>query len=194
MRILNQNSMNRRRIVKQVCLLFAGSILYLSPLQAQEDDIAKMELTTDVQKGMDLFQGNKSFKNGGPACIVCHNVSNENVFPGGLFAKDLTEISETFPGVGGWLMNPDRPAMIASYKDHQVVLEEGQSIEAFLNYANANKESKASISGEMYMIIGGLIGLVVIMVLITFIWRNKKSKMVKRSIFDRQLKTPDAKF
>lgn len=187
--------MNRRKTVKQVCSLFVAAIFCSSSLFAQDVQETKTtDLTEDVQKGMDLFQGTKKLINGGPACIACHNVSNENVYPGGLFAKDLTEISTTFPGVGGWLMNPDRPAMIASYKNRQIQLEEGQSIEAFLNYTNANKDSKASMSGEAYLLMGGAGGLFGILILITFIWRNKKNKMVKREIFDRQSKAFDAKF
>ncbi len=187
--------MNRRKTMKQVCSLFVATIFCSASLVAQDIEESKTtELTVDVQKGMDLFQGNKKFLNGGPACIACHNVNNENVYPGGLFAKDLTEISSTFPGVGGWLMNPDRPAMKASYGDRQIQLEEGQSIEAFLNYTNVNKNSKSSMSGGAYLLMGGAGGLFGILILITLIWRKKKTKMVKREIFDRQGRAVDAKF
>ena len=187
--------MNRRRITKQIALLFAGSILCFSSISAyaaEEADASK--ITPEVQKGMDLFQGNKSLKNGGPACIVCHNVNNENVYPGGLFAKDLTNVTETFPGIGGWLMGPDRPAMIATYKDHPIELNEGQSIEAFLNYANANKNKTASMGGGFYLLIGGIVGLLTILLFIVVIWRVRKTKMVKRDIFDRQKRAWDAKY
>jgi len=197
MTMQKQIKMNRKRVLRQVCLLFIGSVLSLTSVRAEEgvevEETSKNGISTEVQNGMDLFQGNKNFQNGGPACIVCHNVDNEDVMSGGLFAKDLTHIVEDFPGLGFWLMNPDKPAMIASYKDHEILQHEGVAIEAFLAYAHT-KGSSASMGGGSILALGGLGGLVVLLGLVTLIWKNRKTSMVKESIFARQPGAKDARF
>ena len=47
----------------------------------------------EIEVGKLLFTGEKRFLNGGASCISCHNVTNNDInVPGGLLAKDLTNV------------------------------------------------------------------------------------------------------
>ena len=148
----------------------------------------------DVSLGRAYFEGSKRFKKGGPACITCHNVSNDELIPGGLLAVDLTDI---YPKYGAalsmWLENPDNAPMTTSYTKHAMTDMERASLAAFLEHANEVKDSQAKNSGYSYMLLGGGIGLVIILLLISVLWMKRKKQMVKKDIFARQNRAWDAK-
>lgn len=182
--------MNHKRIAKHISLFFIGTILCFSTLQAS-DEVAETELSEEVQQGMYLFDGSLSFDNGGPSCITCHNVTNDNLIPGGLFAADLTEKG----GVSAIAMAKSLPypAMKKAYGDHPIEEYELEYLGAFFDYAKVNKNSKAD-TGYLYFLIGGLVGIAILFLLVQVIWVNRKKRMVKDTIFARQNKAWDAKF
>ncbi len=122
--------------------------------------------------------------------------------PGGLFAKDLTDVYERLgEGITGWLGAPPFPAMASSYNNTPLTEEERMNLTAFFKYAYDSKDNqKAGFSfwifdkQQIKMAIYGIIGLVVILVLIHLLWGHRKKKMVKNEIFERQSKAWDAKF
>ena len=188
--------MNRKRIMKRVGLLFIGSVLCLSPLKAEEavnsEETVKNGLTQIEKDGMGLFEGSIGFKNGGPACITCHNVTNDNLIPGGLFAKDLTEtIGATARAFAETV--PNAP-MAASYGNNPVTPEELDNLAAFFDYSSANKDSQTLNSGYSIFLYGGLIGLVCLFGIVQLLWMNRKKDQVKEDIFKRQKGSWDAKF
>ncbi len=159
------------------------------------EEVSSEGLTTSAKRGLDLFQGGEPLKNGGPACITCHNVTNDEVVPGGLFAKDLTDVYERMgEGLAGWLIAPPFPAMADSYNNNPLDSMERVDLTAFFKYANETKEDQTLNSGFSLMLFGGIFGLACILVLVQFLWGGRKRKMVKKEIFDRQNKAWDAKF
>ncbi len=185
--------MNYKKASNMVNLFYVGLFLALLPvcMNAQADS----EMTAEAKEGMALFQGEKTFKNGGPACITCHNVTNNDVMPGGLYGKDLTDVYERFGvGLSGWLQAPDPPAMTASYSNNELEEEERENLSAFLKSVYDTKDSQIANSGYLYFIAGGGIGLFVLLVMVQLIWSNRKKEMVKADIFSRQSKAWDAKF
>lgn len=152
-------------------------------------------LNVSAQRGMDLFQGGEPLLNGGPACITCHNVTNIDVVPGGLFGPDLTDVYLRYgEGLSSWLGSPASPAMTSSYSNNPLDSMERVDLAAFLKYANETKDTQEANSGNSLFYFGGGFGLICILLLIQFLWGNRKRKMVKREIFDRQRKAWDAKF
>lgn len=187
--------MNNKRIFKRICLVFVAPVFFLSSFSLSAQDNGMQELTPQQKKGMDLFQGNESFVMGGPSCVTCHNVTNDKMIPGGLFAKDLTDVYDRLgEGLTGWLGAPPFPAMAASYNNNPLTEEERTNLTAFFKYSNEVKETQATNTGYSYFMMGSGIGLVVILLLIQILWSTRKRKMVKEDIFKRQNKAWDAKF
>ena len=195
--------------MNQIGMFFMASFLFVIPAQAQEEGEESL-LTPDAQAGMDIFQGSQRLENGGPACITCHNVTNDDIIPGGLFAVDLTQVYSVNKdggaglgiSLGGWIQGGgDNNPMQAAYGTHPIDSTEAAQLTAFFQYTDAVKDlqtvggTKLWLGkGQWYMLIGGGIGVVVIYILVTIIWANRKKKMVKNDIFARQNKTWDAKF
>ena len=199
--------MNEKKVFNRFSLLFLGAVLCLSPIRAEEDsstDNAEEEvvLSPQAEMGMAYFQGNKRFENGGPTCVSCHNVTNDGVVPGGLFAKDLTDVYDRMgEGITGWLGAPPFPAMASSYNNNPLTENEKMSLTAFFKYALDSKETQKDKSAFLWfdkaqvkMFLFGIIGMAIILGAITIIWGNRKRKMVKNEIFARQSKAWDAKF
>jgi len=177
--------MNFKKI--NISLLVACLFMNFSLIQAQ--------MSPEAQIGKDYFQGNKKFTNGGPGCVSCHNVTNENIIPGGLMAKDLTNVYQRMgEGITAWLGAPPFPAMISSYKNNPLTEIEKSSLTAFLKYADEASAEQKIDNGYQYQIVGGAFALIIILVLISLIWMRRKKNMTKKDIFNRQIKAKDAKF
>lgn len=184
--------MERKGLLKGIGLILIGSMISLSGNKALA---ANRSMQAEELAGKQYFEGSKSLANGGPSCISCHSVKNNNVATGGLLAKDLTDVY-TRLGEGilsAWLMAPSFPAMASSYQNHPLTENERVKLEAFFKYTNDVKDSQQAKSGYDVMLIGGVGGLVGILIMVNILWFNRKRKMVKKDIFDRQHSAWDAK-
>jgi len=191
--------MNNNKVLKRISLFFIGSVLCISPLRAEEnvEELASevISLSPAAELGASYFQGSARFVNGGPSCVTCHNVTNDEIMPGGLFAKDLTDVYERLgEGLTGWLGAPPFPAMAASYNNNPLTERERISLTAFFEYANAVKDTQKVRKGYMLFFISGTVGLAAVLGLIQLLWGNRKRKMVKQDIFTRQRSAADAKY
>ncbi len=190
--------MNRNSIIKSISLLIIGSVFCYSPLRAEtetEKEQAKEAIVPNANIGQALFEGSERFENGGPSCIVCHNVTNSELIPGGLFAKDLTDVYERLgEGISGWLMAPPFQPMAASYNSNPLTESERIHLTAFFKKAYEAKDLQTENNGYSLFFMGGGIGLICLLILIQLLWMNRKKKMVKQDIFSRQRRAADAKF
>jgi hypothetical protein len=191
-------NMKHSKLFKSISSAIIGIGLLFNPIFVVAEEEATPALSEEVQKGMDLFQGKMAFENGGPSCISCHNVSNENVAPGGGFAMDLTDYysreGSLGANVGAWLAAPSPPAMFVTYETKPLTETERMYLTEFLAYADANKPDELSSKGQYLMLMGGGGGFILLLGCITLLWRNRKKKMVKEAIFNRQSRALDAKF
>lgn len=137
-----------------------------------------------------LFDGSTGFTNGGPSCISCHNVNNETIVSGGLLAKDLTNVFTRMgeAGLSGILGSPPFPAMGSAYSNNKLSDEEIDNLKAFLQSTDMNSSGQANISNDEIFLIYGPLGLVVWLIIIYFVWFNRKKESVKKAVFDRQIK------
>ena len=185
--------MTLKKRTKQATVCFLGFIFCFSSLKANNE--SNKSLTEEQQKGMDLFQGKKKFEMGGPSCITCHNVSANKMYPGGLYAKDLTDVYDRLgEGITGWLMAPPFPAMSASYGNKPLTETERVNLTAFFKYATENKDSQTNSNGYFLFFLGGGLGVIILLGVIQVLWFKRKKAMVKEDIFSRQQKAWDAKF
>ncbi|PJA07769.1 MAG: hypothetical protein COX70_05665, partial [Flavobacteriales bacterium CG_4_10_14_0_2_um_filter_32_8] len=141
-----------------------------------------------------LFTGKKHLTNGGPLCMTCHNVTNNEITPGGLLAKDLTNVYERLgdAGISGILNAPPFPAMTAAYGNNQLTVDEVRQLTAFFKYANQVSKTQTVNSGFSLLAGGGVVGLILILILISILWSNRKKESTKKDIFRRQLKGNDS--
>ncbi|MBL7889791.1 MAG: c-type cytochrome [Bacteroidia bacterium] len=144
-----------------------------------------------IMKGRKYFEGSEPFVNGGTACISCHNLDYDNIIPGGMLAKDLTKAHSRLggdDGIKGILNAPPFPAMTSAYKNNPLTEEEITSLTGFLMLVDKDKVHRHA-KDSSGLLFGGFIGLCIIITLIMIIWNNKKRKMVKQHIYDRQRDT-----
>ncbi len=152
----------------------------------KSDNATAAEITT----GQHLFEGGKRLTNGGPACISCHNVTNNKIIPGGLLAKDLTNAHSRLggdAGIMGILNAPPFPAMTEAYNGKPITETEIADLTAFLN--KADKESATQNAAASPLLKWGFLGFAIWVGIVLLLWRKKKWNMVKQRIFDRQVKT-----
>jgi mono/diheme cytochrome c family protein len=148
----------------------------------------------DIENGKLLFTGEKRFINGGPSCVTCHNVTNDDLIPGGLLAKDLTKAYERLGdlGIGNMVSAPPYPAMVNSFGNNPLTEEEVMQITGFLKYADKVSSSQTKNDGFLFFAGGGIAGLCFILILISILWSNRKKESTKKDIFFRQLKGNDS--
>lgn len=145
----------------------------------------------DRETGRALFTGRTRFANKGAACISCHNVTNDQVMMGGMFAKDLTGVDGRMgrAGVAGILGAPPFPAMATTYANAPLTDTEIHSLTAFLEHANAVSAQQAVQHHYRPFVIYGGGGLIVLLAFIGLHWRGRLKRTVKKEIYDRQLRS-----
>lgn len=161
----------------------------------EEMAVVAVEVTADdIKNGELLFTGAKRFKNGGPSCITCHNVTNDNIMAGGLLAKDLTNVHERLgnAGVVGIVSAPPFPAMVTSYGNNPIEEDEVMQLAAFFSYADKVSENQNVNDGYIMFAGGGIAGLIIILIIISILWAGRKKGSTKDDYFVRHVKGNDS--
>jgi len=154
--------------------------------------LSMASFASSVDSGASLFQGTKAFKNGGVACIACHNVNSPKVIGGGSLAKDLTMYGgkDMAPTVGMMITAPEAmpsPVMTSAYKGHSITKEEQADLVAFFQSVDPKSTQKGFAT--LFWIFG-LIGAGGIFAGLSILGKKKvKNKSVNQDMFDRQLKS-----
>jgi|SRR5690554_930419 len=179
---------------KIIYLITLGLLMTVSnKISAQESGSTFTK--EEVKIGKSLFEGSQRLKNGGASCISCHSVNSNDVIPGGLYGIELTDAFQKYSvGLSAWLGNPNIAAMEASYQNNPLEEAEREELSKFLQYVMENKDTQNASDGFLMLSVGGLGGLVIILILVSLLWMNRKRKMVKSEIFKRQSKAADAKY
>ncbi len=155
------------------------------PIEYSEEDIAF---------GLQYFSGERRFAEGGPSCISCHHVNNDELISGGRLAKDLTNVYGRMgdAGVAGILGVPPFPAMASAYTNNALDSVEIAQLTAFLKHADSISGTQKAKSGRRIFFVGGGGGLVILFLLIGAHWRRRLRKTVKHDIYKRQIKGSDS--
>ncbi len=158
--------------------------------------VAKSSNTFDVSKtnvniGRKYFSGENSFKNDGPACLSCHNVTNDKLSGGGRLAKDLTRsVSRlSIAGINAIISNPPFPIMKAAFENKALTTDEKHSLLAFLQQADVDSVNQSPVNYQKSFIFEGVGVFIFLIGLFAILWSNRKKESVKNDIFKRQLKS-----
>ncbi len=145
-----------------------------------------------AKSGALLFEGTKPFKNGGVACISCHNVNSSSVIAGGSLAHDLTYMGgEMGASIGAMVADVSAmpsPIMTEAYKGHELTEDERADLSAFF-VEKVNPKSKDTRFSSLFWIFGLLGSGSIFAGLILLGKKRTKNKSVNHEIYERQMKT-----
>ncbi len=145
------------------------------------DQVSQLVEPGSPSRGEDLFMGRVRFRNGGPPCSACHNVSGLPFPSGGSLGPDLTKIySKLGPlGIAPALQTLFFSAMTPIYDPHPLTPEERVNLRAF--FREANSRGRSSVATPLILLIA-LGGFVVLIALTHFLWRNRLRSVRKRLV------------
>ncbi len=143
----------------------------------------------EIVLGRMLFTGEKRLGGAGPSCISCHHVKNDRIIGGGLLAKDLTSVftrlNET--GIKAMLSAPPFPVMKEAYSRGPVTDEEAYYVTAFLKYADREQYGQHTRNYQHGFLATGVTGLLALLGIFSFIWRNRRKRKINHGIYSRQI-------
>ncbi len=114
-----------------------------------------------VDQGRRLFEGELSFRNGGPPCGACHTIATLRFPNGGTLGPDLSGIAQTLgpEGTDTTLQTLFFPTMQPLYEQRPLTPPERQALAAFLAQAagaSTRDRDTASLAG---LALAGLLAL-----------------------------------
>lgn len=131
--------------------------------------------TLDAATGKGLFTGKLALKNGGPACLSCHNVSSVGLIGGGTVGKDLTTAYSNLgeAGITSLLKTTPFPMMKEIYTAKPLTDAEISGVLAFLKEVSSTQSAPAQ-NPSLFFVIGGA-GALLIIGLFQWLWRGRLS-------------------
>jgi len=160
--------------------------------------LSMTNLIADVGDGANLYEGTTSFKNGGPACVVCHNVDNSRVISGGYLASDLTKLISSYGGVDGGAKdvakamllkssNMPSPIMIEAYEGKELTESEVKDLIDFL--VSADSKDVDPSNSSVGFVLSSIVLAGILFLLLNFLGKKRKKESINQKIYDRQLKS-----
>ena len=140
----------------------------------------------DADNGAKLFDGTKSFDNGGVACVSCHNVQSDKVISGGTLAMDLSAMGGALAYTLTSVDNMSSDVMKVAYKGKLPTPEEMADIDAFVMEASANPSDG---SGKYFFIFGIILAIILYKLLSLLNSRKTLKQSVNQDLYDRQVKS-----
>jgi len=132
-----------------------------------------------IDAGYDLFIGQNRLDERGASCASCHTAGEVGNLGGSSLGPDLTDAYELLGGQAGlsaWLANPPSPTMTPIYSDRPLTQDEITDLVAFL--ADAPNQDRPSTNVD-WLVIGGLVGLIVLLVGMAVVWRGPRKTYVE---------------
>ncbi len=145
-----------------------------------------------AKSGALLFEGVKPFKNGGVACISCHNANSSSVIAGGALAHDLSYMGgEMGASIGAMVADVTAmpsPIMTEAYRGHTLTEEERADLSAFF-VEKVNPKLKDTKLSSLFWLFGLLGSGGIFAGLMLLGKKRTKNKSVNHEIYERQMKT-----
>jgi len=136
----------------------------------------------EIERGRELFVGNRALAQGGAACLSCHHVQGLTPIGGGMLGPDLTQVwgkLQGRKGLAAWLSSPPTPTMQPIYKKHPLTDDEILNLIAFLEHSKDGREEVTSARFNFFVL--GLAGAGGAFVLFDFLWR-RRFRAVRRAL------------
>lgn len=144
----------------------------------------------DIEAGHALFTGAAALKNGGPACIGCHQVNSLGGLGGGRLGLNLTRAYARLGGRKGltaWLAAPPSLTMSPIFAGHPLDEEEILPLIAFLQRETEADLQENSASLINFVLIG-VVGAFVLLIAFDRLW-NRRFRAVRRPLVDEAYQT-----
>lgn len=141
----------------------------------------------DIERGKQIFRGEQSLTNGGPACISCHTVKGLTLLGGGRLGPDLTRVFERLrgrKGLGAWLASPASPTMAPVFKQRTLQPEEVLSLIALFE-DEAKRGGQDDTTSLLNFFLLGVGGMVVGLISLDALWK-KRFRGVRRSLVHKE--------
>lgn len=159
------------------CLLFAISVAAQTGTPA-----ASSPQQGSPQAGRELFAGTVHLKNGGPACIGCHNIAGLGFPGGGDMGPDLTAAYAKLgpEGLNSALETLYFPAMTPLFAYRPLTPDERRNLAAYIQGVNGQQSETPTPA------IGGvaLVGLLVL-IAVTGIAGRRRVRSVRKALLER---------
>ena len=132
-------------------------------------------ITYDANAGTDLFTGRLAFRNGGPACLSCHNINAAGTIGGGTVGKDLSDVYSVMgeAALTSILKTTPFPIMTDIYSVKPLTEDEISAVLAFLKDAS-EAPSTSSQNPSLFFIIG-IAGAAILIGFFQLLWRGRLS-------------------
>ena len=142
----------------------------------------------DAVLGRNLYVGAVTFKNGGGACIACHNAGGTGTFGGGILGPDLTNTFATYgkAGLSSVLSTSPLPfpTMKPIYDSQPITPEEAAHLTA---YFAANVTQQAPQGGNQFVLYG--LGGTLLLLVLSGLFGRKRIKSVRRTLIEESYKS-----
>jgi len=141
----------------------------------------------DIQIGNQIFLGTIDLKNGGPACISCHNIHGIGGLGGGTLGPDLTTVFERYEGrktLATWLSAPATPTMQSVFKQQPLDPEEVLALTAYFQFTLQRNPEDTSTARLNFGLLG-LGGTLLILGVFDILWR-KRFRAVRRPLIEKR--------
>ncbi len=130
----------------------------------------------EISSGKALFLGQKTFANGGPACITCHKNTEIGGLGGGTLGPDLTKVFSRYGGKRGLnsvLLSVPFPTMQGIFLKQTLEKEEIVHLNAYFESTNHLEEEPVNFLFIVKGIGIGFLGFVISYIIIHLIWRKR---------------------
>lgn len=147
------------------------------------------EATQDnIKRGKKLFSGELRMVNYGAPCVSCHNVPDVTVLGGGNLAIDLTNgysrLSEA--GLTNMIQTQPFPVMKQAFLNTAITDDEVYNLAAYLKDVDEKYKNIPQMNKPLNFLYSSVGGFLVLILLITGFWRNRKKLSVNHEIYKRQ--------
>jgi mono/diheme cytochrome c family protein len=141
--------------------------------------------------GHRLFVGRVRFENGGPSCISCHNINRDSALFETNYAKGVMGSFENLgeAGVMAILNSPPFPVMAAAFKGHDLTDSEVHDLLVYLRDAKTQSANVEMSSLYSNFLVYGAAGGLLLFVLYSLLWYNRREGSVNNTIYKRQIKS-----
>jgi mono/diheme cytochrome c family protein len=128
----------------------------------------------DFDAGKRLFTGETRLKNGGPACISCHNAGTTAAWGGGTLGPDLTTVwvEKSFLIDANWINSEGVPVMGPIFSRKNITEEEVEHLKTF--FSTVSTQTAATPTSKF---VGwSIVGTVIMLIIFSIIWGNRYRK------------------
>lgn len=146
----------------------------------------------DVERGRQLFRGERPLQAQGAACLGCHDIQGLGSMGGGRLGPNLTGVYERFGGRQGlesWLAAPPTPLMSSLYRTRPLSAQEITAFVAFFETPGSGETVSLSTGmrhGAFSML--GMLGTGLMAGIFHLLWRGRRHGVRKKLVQSYRLR------